>query len=111
MVANSKLSLFYDWLFFEINKDNIMNIGMCRYVYLTYKSPVEPAMLLMIHSIPKYAGLTATLMDFLIGAMEFYDLNRRDLIKQGVFNSLKIMLTKGVVTYVKLLPASNNVCR
>lgn len=26
-LANAKLALFYDWLFFEPGKDNIMNIG------------------------------------------------------------------------------------
>ena len=25
--SNAKLALFYDWLFFEAEKDNIMNIG------------------------------------------------------------------------------------
>ena len=25
--ANSKLALFYDWLFYQPDKDNIMNIG------------------------------------------------------------------------------------
>jgi len=27
--SNAKLALFYDWLFFEADKDNIMNIGGC----------------------------------------------------------------------------------
>lgn len=53
MVAgNAKLALFYDWLFFDPNTDNIMNI--------------EPAMLLMTQSMPKYAGVTAMLLEFLI---------------------------------------------
>jgi hypothetical protein len=28
--SNAKLALFYDWLFFEADKDNIMNIGECQ---------------------------------------------------------------------------------
>ena len=34
--SNAKLALFYDWLFFDAEKDNIMNI--------------EPAILVMHHS-------------------------------------------------------------
>jgi hypothetical protein len=29
--SNAKLALFYDWLFFEADKDNIMNIGECQF--------------------------------------------------------------------------------
>jgi integrator complex subunit 3 len=31
--SNAKLALFYDWLFFEADKDNIMNIGECQFIY------------------------------------------------------------------------------
>lgn len=49
--SNAKLSLFYDWLFFEADRDNIMNI--------------EPAILVMYHSIRSHPAITATLLDFL----------------------------------------------
>ncbi|KAL2344058.1 hypothetical protein Fmac_005343 [Flemingia macrophylla] len=42
VVANVKLALFYDWLLFDERVDNIMNI--------------EPAVLLMVHSILQYIG-------------------------------------------------------
>jgi len=83
MAANAKLALFYDWLFFVLATDNIMNI--------------EPAMLLMMHSLSKYAGLTATLLEFLVLTMELYEPTKQDMVRQGVHNSLKIMLSKGVV--------------
>jgi len=31
--ANAKLALFYDWLFYQPDKDNIMNIGESFYNY------------------------------------------------------------------------------
>lgn len=88
MAANAKLALFYDWLFFDIRQDNIMNI--------------EPAVLLMMHSMPKYSGLTLSLIEFLLLLIEHYDPPRREYIKQGVMNSMKIILSKGVVKYVSI---------
>lgn len=49
--SNAKLALFYDWLFFEPEKDNIMNI--------------EPAILVMHNSMRSHPPVTATLLDFL----------------------------------------------
>lgn len=49
--SNAKLALFYDWLFFEPEKDNIMNI--------------EPAILVMNNSMKSHPAVTATLLDFL----------------------------------------------
>lgn len=49
--SNAKLALFYDWLFFEPDKDNIMNI--------------EPAILVMHNSMRSHPPVTATLLDFL----------------------------------------------
>lgn len=81
--ANAKLALFYDWFYFNPQVDNIMNI--------------EPGMLLMIHSIPKYAPFTAQLLEFIIFVMEMYYPAGCDLIVKGVRNSLQIMLSKGVI--------------
>lgn len=99
MISNAKLALFYDWLFFEIHKDNIMNIGIPKIAYLSYTCNIEPAMLLMFHSIPKYPALTASLLDFLVGCMDFYDPTRKDYVKQGILNSLKVIISKGVIGY------------
>jgi integrator complex subunit 3 len=49
--SNAKLALFYDWLFYDPEKDNIMNI--------------EPAILVMHHSMRSHPAVTATLLDFL----------------------------------------------
>jgi len=49
--ANAKLSLFYDWLFYDPERDNIMNI--------------EPAILVMFHSMRNHPIITVTLLDFL----------------------------------------------
>ena len=49
--TNAKLSLFYDWLFFDAERDSIMNI--------------EPAILVMYHSIRSHPVITVTLLDFL----------------------------------------------
>src|SRR6185437_9471763 len=40
-------------------------------------------MLLMVHSIPKYAAMTASLIEFLVLVMDGYDPGRRDAIYQS----------------------------
>ena len=60
---------------------------------------IEPAMLLMLYSMPKYAGFTAQLLEFLMTIMEVYFPPAKELIKKGVRNSLNIMLSKGVIQY------------
>ena len=49
--SNAKLSLFYDWLFYDPERDNIMNI--------------EPAILVMNHSMRAHPVISVTLLDFL----------------------------------------------
>lgn len=49
--SNAKLSLFYDWLFYDPERDNIMNI--------------EPAILVMYHSMRSHPVISVTLLDFL----------------------------------------------
>lgn len=49
--SNAKLSLFYDWLFYDPERDNIMNI--------------EPAILVMNHSMRSHPVISVTLLDFL----------------------------------------------
>ncbi|CAM6116565.1 unnamed protein product [Calypogeia fissa] len=90
--ANAKLALFYDWLFF-MRSDNIMNI--------------EPAILLMVYSIPKYVDMTHSLLEFLFLLIEHYDPVRKDLIQKGVTSSIDILVGKGVVRSLEPLSASN----
>lgn len=82
-VANFKLALFYDWLFFDEGSDNIMNI--------------EPAMLLMVHSIPQYIDVTQTLLEFLVNSVGNYDTARKVEISSGVTSAFRTLVKKGVV--------------
>lgn len=90
--ANAKLALFYDWLFFMRKTDNLMNI--------------EPALLLMVYSLPKYADMTQSLLEFLFFCMEHYDPQRKDLIWCGVIESVNVLVEKKVVTSLKPLSSS-----
>ncbi|XP_077218042.1 embryo defective 2739 [Tasmannia lanceolata] len=87
--ANVKLALFYDWLFFDEKIDNIMNI--------------EPAILLMVHSIPKYMDMTHGLLEFLFLLLDNYDVDRKDLIVRGVSASFSVLLKKGVIHSLETL--------
>ncbi|BBM98692.1 hypothetical protein MPTK1_1g15500 [Marchantia polymorpha subsp. ruderalis] len=90
--SNAKLALFYDWLFFMSKTDNIMNI--------------EPAILLMVYSIPKYVDMTHALLEFLFLLIEHYDPVRKDLIQKGVTSSIDILVNKRVVPSLDGLSAS-----
>lgn len=78
-----KLALFYDWLFFDDRVDSIMNI--------------EPAMLLMVNSVPKYVDIAHMLLEFLFLLVDNYDVDRRVLLARGVTASCRLLLRKGVV--------------
>ncbi|XP_020292373.1 integrator complex subunit 3 isoform X2 [Pseudomyrmex gracilis] len=81
--SNAKLALFYDWLFFEGDKDNIMNI--------------EPAILVMHNSMRSHPPVTATLLDFLCRIIpNFYPL-LTDKVRNGIFSSLRQILEKRVL--------------
>jgi len=71
--ANAKLSLFYDWLFFDPAKDNIMNI--------------EPGILVMYHSIRNHPFVSSTLLDFLCRITKNFFVKHEDKIRIGVYNS------------------------
>lgn len=87
--ANAKLALFYDWLFFDERVDNLMNI--------------EPAMLLMVYSIPRYIDMTHTLLEFLFLLMDNYDLQHNDFIVRGVSSAFSVLLRKGVIQSMDVL--------
>ncbi|XP_026681459.1 integrator complex subunit 3 homolog [Diaphorina citri] len=83
VLANCKLALFYDWLCYDPEKDNIMNI--------------EPAILLMSNSIPKHASITAGLLDFLCRIILNFHPTLTEHIKAGVVSSLHQILEKRVL--------------
>lgn len=82
VLANAKLALFYDWLFFDPIKDNIMN--------------VEPGILVMYHSIRNHPFVSGTLLDFLCRIMKNFSPRLEDKIRTGVYNSLRKILEKQV---------------
>ncbi|XP_022252177.1 integrator complex subunit 3-like isoform X1 [Limulus polyphemus] len=81
--SNAKLSLFYDWLFFDAERDNIMNI--------------EPAILVMYHSMRPHPAITATLLDFLCRIMTNFYVPLTGQVKQGIYSSLRQILEKRVL--------------
>lgn len=82
VLANAKLALFYDWLFFDPLKDNIMN--------------VEPGILVMYHSIRNHPFVSGTLLDFLCRIMKNFFPKNEEKIRTGVYNSLRKILEKQV---------------
>ncbi|XP_048484397.1 integrator complex subunit 3 homolog [Plutella xylostella] len=81
--SNAKLALFYDWLFYDPEKDNIMNI--------------EPAILVMHHSMRSHPAVTATLLDFLCRIIPNFHPQYSDKVKQGIYNSLQQIIEKRVL--------------
>jgi integrator complex subunit 3 len=81
--SNAKLALFYDWLFFDPGKDNIMNI--------------EPAILVMHHSMRPHPAITATLLDFLCRIITNFYPKEREKVHLGISNSLRTILDKRVL--------------
>ncbi|KAJ4825519.1 hypothetical protein Tsubulata_022184 [Turnera subulata] len=87
--ANAKLALFYDWLFFDEKVDNIMNI--------------EPAMLLMVFSIPQYVDMTHSLLDFLLLLADNYDVGHNHFVMRGLSSAFNTLVQKGVVHSMDVL--------
>lgn len=87
--ANVKLSLFYDWLFFDPEKDNIMNI--------------EPAVLCMFQSLKHHPQLAVTLLDFLCRIMNNFYPPLAHLVKKGIHSALNFILEKKVVGTLSIL--------
>ncbi|XP_022730960.1 integrator complex subunit 3 homolog [Durio zibethinus] len=87
--ANGKLALFYDWLFFNEKMDNVMNI--------------EPAVLLMVCSLPKYIDFTHSLLEFLLLLVDNYDLDHKNIIVRGVSSAFNTLVLKGVVHSLDVL--------
>lgn len=82
-VSNAKLALFYDWLFYNTDKDNIMNI--------------EPAILVMHHSMRSHPAVSATLLDFLCRIIANFYPPLADKVRIGIFTSLRQILDKRVL--------------
>uniref|UniRef100_A0A2P2I620 SOSS complex subunit A homolog n=1 Tax=Hirondellea gigas TaxID=1518452 RepID=A0A2P2I620_9CRUS len=87
--ANCKLALFYDWLFFSGEHDNIMNI--------------EPGVLVMYHSLKPHPMLTTSLLDFLCRIIPHFEPSMSSSIRASVGSSLHQILEKRVVPTVEPL--------
>jgi len=83
VLANAKLALFYDWLFFEEGSGNVMNI--------------EPAILLMLNSVSEYTEITNMLLEFLFLLIDNYDVRRKDAIACCVRSAFGVLVKKRVI--------------
>ncbi|CAN6362408.1 unnamed protein product [Urochloa humidicola] len=92
VVANAKLALFYDWLFFEEGRGSVMNI--------------EPAMLLMVNSVSQYADITNMLLEFLFLLIDNYDVQRKEAIAWCVKSAFLVLVKKRVVPSLEPLTCS-----
>ncbi|CAK7350326.1 unnamed protein product [Dovyalis caffra] len=86
--ANVKLTFLCDWLFFDEKIDSLMN--------------VEPAMFLMVCSIPKYIDMIHTL-NFLLLLADKYDIGCINVIVRGLPSALSVFVQKGVIWSVDVL--------
>lgn len=89
-IGLSLLNLIYDWLFFNPKSDSIMNL--------------EPAMLLMVHSLPRYVDITQWVLECLFGSMKATNwiIPSENLI-ENVQKSVKTIVSKGVVNSLSVL--------
>ncbi|KAE8739628.1 hypothetical protein FOCC_FOCC014893 [Frankliniella occidentalis] len=81
--SNGKLALLYDWLFFDPERDNIMNI--------------EPGILVMHNSLRPHPLITATLLDFLCRIIPGFYPPLTEKVRQGINASLRLILEKRVL--------------
>ena len=87
--ANVKLALFFDWFFFSPDIDSIMNL--------------EPAVLVMHHSIKQHPQVTATLLDFLARMVRNFLPSSSEHVLQSVTAALQNVKEKGVLPSLSLL--------
>ncbi|PVU92244.1 hypothetical protein BB559_003776 [Furculomyces boomerangus] len=84
VAANVKLALIYDFIFYNINTDSIMNI--------------EPYILLVERSLERYSYLSATLIEFLGYISESYCSSISVNMKKSISSAMSSALEKGVLT-------------
>ena len=70
-MAEARLALFYDYLAYDPEQHKIMN--------------VEPAILLMHHSVRPYTSIAATLLEFICKLIDEYFPQMEGKILQGLF--------------------------
>jgi len=90
----SKLAVLYDWFFFGVATDSIMN--------------VEPAMLLMVNSVPKYSKMTVSLLDKVFTIVDSFPQAWRKVVQMGLHDCLSTLVSKGVVRSLEVLTSSEH---
>ncbi|KAI3897575.1 hypothetical protein MKW92_010424 [Papaver armeniacum] len=73
--------------------DNVMNI--------------EPGILLIMNSIPRYIDMTRTLVEFIFLLMDNYDVQWKNLTVRGLSTAFRVLLKKGVVQSLDALTSSS----
>lgn len=81
--SDAKLALFLDWLVFNGDRDNIMNI--------------EPAILVMYNSMRQHPAISATLLDFMCRIMGNFCPKHSVEIREGIYCALRTILDKEVL--------------
>nr|CAG4642335.1 EOG090X0205 [Evadne anonyx] len=81
--ANAKMALFFDWIFYDAERDNIMNI--------------EPAILVIYHSMRSHPVITATLLDFLCRIIPNFYPPLVTQVRLGIMTALRQILEKRVL--------------
>ena len=61
---------------------------------------IEPAILLLVKSVPKYTDITNNLCEWLVANVESGLLAPKNELRRGVSNSIAAILSKKVVPYV-----------
>ncbi|CAI8028680.1 Integrator complex subunit 3 [Geodia barretti] len=89
VLANAKLALFYDWLAYNPELDNIMNI--------------EPGILLMTNSLRQHPQLSAMLIDFLCRLITTFSPGLEERVREGVLAAFRDILSKEVILSVEPL--------
>jgi ABC-type sugar transport system permease subunit len=119
-VANTRLAVLYDLLLFQPQVRStapsyatltlffFSPVGLGFWLSLSAVSGfspkqtdsimnIEPAMLLMVHSIPRYPSMTNTLLEFLIMAKDHYNPARRALTHRSFEKGISALVQRGVV--------------
>jgi integrator complex subunit 3 len=94
------MCLFYDWLFFTPEVDNIMNIGM-QFYHLAFSDIMheEPGILLMLHSMSKYPDITCACIDFLCRISKSYrPIELQPMIQKKIGLAFQRLVETRVVT-------------
>lgn len=81
--VNAKLALFYDWIAYSPDTDNIMNI--------------EPAILLMFNSLRTHPQITITLLDFLCRLVPNYCPFLQTEVQSSITTAFRDIVNKGVL--------------